>query len=148
MATIKASLYFILFTISLINLSCESTRKSPILKPQYNDTQYKDIYLKQFKLVYFRELLIKSFNNSKAVQQIISNDHSGFTEPVLTEEDHKLIDSLTFRDNEILIADSAEGRLRAEGAQGKRPLEYIMEKLTSKWLDSLAIQRFRTSGIP
>jgi hypothetical protein len=143
MATTKAFPYFILFTILLINPSCEATRRTPSLKSEYND-----IYVNQFKLTYFRQLLIKSFNNSNAVREIISNDHSGFTEPMLTEKDYTLIDSLTFKDNEKLIVDSAEGRLRAEGAQGKRPLEYIMEKLTSKWLDSLAKQRFRTSGVP
>jgi hypothetical protein len=138
MASSNAAVYFILFAISLINPSCESTRRAPSLKSQYND-----IYINQFKLTYFRQLLIRSYNNSNAVREIISNDHSGFTEPALTEDDYTLIDSLTFRDNEELIADSSAGQLRAEGAQGKRPLGYIMEKLTSKWLDSLAKKRLK-----
>ena len=61
---------------------------------------YKSIYIDQFKLTYFRQILSKGYNNSKAIQEIISSDHSGFTEPILTEDDYKLIDSLTTVDNE------------------------------------------------
>jgi hypothetical protein len=93
-------------------------------------------------------LLLKSYNNSYAVREIIATDHSGFTEPILSEEDYKLIDSLTTVDNQRLILDSTEGHRRAEGSNGKRPLGYIMEKLNSKWLDSLAKQRLKVNGIP
>lgn len=143
MTTIKAALYFILFTTSIIIPSCESSRRTSSLKAQYKNT-----YLDQFKLTYFRQLLVKSYNNSNVVQEIINTDHSGFTEPILTDEDYKLIDSLTTIDNQHLIADSTEGRRRAEGAQGKRPLGYIMDKLASKWLDSLAKQRLKLNGNP
>ena len=133
MVTTKAAVYFILFTTSLVSTSCESTRRTPSLK-----AQYKDIYLDQFKLTYFRQLLAKSYNNSNAVREIIGADHSGFTEPILRGEDYQLIDSLTTLDNQYLIVDSTEGHRRAVGSQGKRPLGYIMNKLTGKWLDSLA----------
>lgn len=141
MQTTKAALYFLLF-ITMIT-SCNTTNKIPSLK-----TQYKEIYLEQFKLTYLRKLLSKSYNNSIAVREIIKTDHSGFTEPVLTEEDEHLIDSLTTVDNQNLITDSIAGRRRAEGAQGKRPLGYIMNKLSNKWLDSLAKQRLKQNGIP
>ena len=98
-------------------------------------------------MTYFRLLLSKSYNNSNSVRDIISNDHSGFTEPILTEIDFKLIDSLTTIDNQRLITDSSEGHLRAEGAQGKRPLGFIMDILTSKWLDSLSKSRMKISGV-
>jgi len=143
MATTKAAIYFILFTIPILSTSCEGTRRTTSFK-----AQYKDIYLDQFKLTYFRKLLVKSYNNSNAVREIIGTDHSGFTESILTEDDYKLIDSLTSIDNEKLIADSTEGHRRAEGAQGKRPLGYIMEKLYSNWLDSLAKRRLKISGVP
>jgi hypothetical protein len=143
MATKRPFIYSILLTTLLITISCESTRRTQSLK-----VQYKDIYLDQFKLTYFRQLLIKSYNNSNAVREIIGADHSGFTEPILTEQDYKLIDSLTSIDNHRLIADSTEGYQRAEGAQGKRPLGYIMYKLTSKWLDSLAKRRLKVNGVP
>lgn len=133
MKAVKAGLYFIFFAISMAYSACDTTRRTQSLR-----AQYKVIYIEQFKLTYFRKLMVKGYNNSTAVREIISGDHSGFTEPILTEEDYRLIDSLTTIDNLYLIADSTNGRRRAEGSQGKRPLGYIMDKLQSKWLDSLA----------
>jgi hypothetical protein len=134
-------LYAILLSISFAALNCKSTRSLASQK-----TIYKSIYIDQFRLTYFRKILIKSYNNSNAIQEIINNDHSGFTEPVLTTDDDKLIDSLATADNEKMKIDSAEGDRRAEGAQGKRPFDSILEKLKSKWLDSLASVRYRISG--
>jgi len=108
---------------------------------------YKTIYIDQFKLAYFRQILIKSYNNSRAVQEIIGSDHSGFTEPILTTTDYKLIDSLTTIDNNKMKIDSTEGDQRAEGAQGKRPLGYILNRFNSKWLDSLANTQYKSSGV-
>ncbi len=92
-------------------------------------------------------MLTKSFNKSKAIEEIISSDYSGFTEPILTAGDYALIDSLTTADNEIMKIDSANGHLRAEGAQGKRPLGLILKKLNSKWMDSIANKRYKNSGV-
>jgi hypothetical protein len=131
-----------LFSI-FITTSCVNTRNTTSI-----ESQYRDIYLQQFKLTYFRQLLTKSYNNSPAIREIIAGDHSGFTEQILTKADYNLIDSLTSIDNKRLIADSSEGSRRAEGANGKRPLGYIMEKLESKWLDSLAKSRLEIGGIP
>ncbi|MFT3678688.1 MAG: hypothetical protein QM791_00360 [Ferruginibacter sp.] len=143
MGTNKTVIYFIFFTISILYSACDTTRKNSSLK-----TQYKAIYVDQFKLTYLRKLLIKSYNNSTSVQEIINSDYSGFTEPILTEEDYRFIDSLTTIDNQHLIADSADGHRRAEGSQGKRSLGYIMDKLSGKWLDSLAKKRLKLNGIP
>ena len=143
MKTIKSAVYFIFFTTSITYSACETIRRTQSLK-----AQYEDIYIDQFKLTYFRKLMLKVYNNSTAVREIISADHSGFTEPLLTEEDYQLIDSLTTKDNQHLIADSTDGNRRAEGSQGKRPLGYIVDKLASKWLDSLAKRRLKSSGIP
>lgn len=143
MATIRAFIYFLFVVTLSLTFSCRSTPSRQSL-----NAQYKDIYLDQFKLTYFRKRLIKSYNNSNAIREIISTDHSGFTEPILTDRDYKLIDSLTTLDNQHLIADSIEGSRRAGGAQGKRPLRFIMDKLTSEWLDSLAQQRLEGSGVP
>lgn len=98
-------------------------------------------------MTYFKQLLKKSYNNSNAIIEIISKDHSGFTELILTEQDYTIIDSLTTFDNQRLIADSTESHLRAEGAQGKRPLGFIMDNLTSKWLDSLAKRRLEINCV-
>ena len=94
-------------------------------------------------------MLLKSYNNSKTIQEIIKLDHSGFTEPILTMEDYKLIDSLTAVDNQIMKIDSTNsiGKV-AEGAEGKHPLGFILNKIESKWLDSLALKRLKLAGIP
>lgn len=109
---------------------------------------YKSIYIDQFKLTYFRQLLIKGYNNSKAIQEIINEDHSGFTEPILTIDDYKIIDSLTSVDNQKIKTDSINriGRV-AEGAAGNHTLGFIMDKLESKWLDSIANKRYKNSGV-
>jgi hypothetical protein len=132
----------LLFLLIVTFTKCRTSRTSHLKK------QYKAIYIDQFKLTYFKQMLVKSYSNSEAIQEIIHSDHSGFTEPILTEEDYALIDSLTTTDNEKIIADSAQGDQRAEGAQGKRPLGYILNRLDSKWLDSIARKRIRISGIP
>ena len=142
MTTKSTILYSILLTIVAITISCENTNNAELQK-----IEKEEIYVNQFKLTYFRLLLSKSYNNSNSVRDIISNDHSGFAEPILTEIDFKLIDSLTTIDNQRLITDSSEGHLRAEGAQGKRPLGFIMDILTSKWLDSLSKSRMKISGV-
>jgi len=142
MMTKKTLIYLIILLTSLVGFQCTSTRHSKAQKQTF-----KSIYIKQFKLVYFWQLLNKSYNNSKAVQEIIGGDHSGFTEAILTADDFKLIDSLTIADNEKLKIDSMQGDQRAEGAQGKRPLGFILDRLGSKWLDSIANKRYKHSGI-
>jgi len=143
MTTLNPIFSCVLLSTLLMTISCESSHRTQSLK-----AQYKEIYLDQFKLTYFRQLLKKSYNNSNAIREVIQDDNSGFTEPILSEEDYKLIDSLTTIDNQRLISDSTDGHRRAEGAQGKRPLGYIMDKLSSKWLDSLAKRRLKLNGIP
>ncbi|WP_132051825.1 hypothetical protein [Pseudocnuella soli] len=135
--------YCILCLTALCALSCVSTWRTPSKKEQL-----KSVYIEQFKLTYFRQLLLKSYNYSDAIKEIIRSDYSGFTEPILTAADDRLIDSLTTIQNEYLKADSAAGNRRAEGAQGKRPLEFIMMNLQAKWLDSLAKRRLKLSGFP
>lgn len=109
--------------------------------------QFKEVYINQFKLTYFRKILIAGFNHSETVKTLIRFDRSGFTEPILSEHDYKLIDSLVYLDNQYMMADSSRsiGRV-AEGGEGKHVLGYILDRLESKWLDSLANSRFRQSG--
>jgi hypothetical protein len=142
MTTKNIFIYLSILTILIVGLNC---KRSHSLTSQ--DKEYKAIYIDQFRLTYFRQLLDKSYNHSAAVKEIINNDNSGFTEPMLTEEDYKLIDSLTKLDNNKLVIDSTESDRRAEGAQGKRPLGFIIDKLRSKWLDSLANERYKTSKV-
>jgi hypothetical protein len=111
--------------------------------PKSHNENYKEVYITQFKLTYLRSLLIKSYNNSNDIQTIINLDKSGFTEPILTTYDYRLIDSLTRADNTKLTIDSANsiGRV-AEGAEGKHILKCVIDKIESKWLDSLASRRY------
>lgn len=142
MKTNKRFIYSLLLTFFVIGLQC---------KRGYHTTShkaiYKSLYVDQFKLTYFRKLLIKVYNNSDAIQQIIRSDRSGFTEPILTMEDLKIIDSLTTLDNQMMTADStnAIGRV-AEGAEGKHILGFIMRKMDGRRLDSLAKERYKRSG--
>ena len=138
----KLIFYISVVTVCLLIVSCAASRKSHL------EVQYKEIYLDQFKLTYFRRLLANSYNYSETVSALIRADRSGFAEPVLTEEDERFIDSLTTVDNQFLIADSTLSRHRAEGAQGKRPLGYILQKFSGNSIDKLAKQRFKINGVP
>jgi len=139
----QTSIYLILLSISATGLSCKSSQSST-----HQHAELKAAYIDQFKLTYFQQILIKSYDNSESVQEIINSDHSGFTEPILTEDDNKMIDSLTTADSQKIKMDSTNriGRV-AEGAEGKHPLKFILDKLQSKWLDSLANKRYKTSRI-
>jgi hypothetical protein len=140
MTTDKKIFYCFLLVVFIIGLQCKGT-----YNPTSQKSIYKAVYIDQFKLTYFRQVLKKGYNNSKAIQEIITSDHSGFTESILTEYDYKLIDSLTSADNEKMKIDSAKGNQRAEGAQGKRPLDFILDRLNSKWLDSIANKQYKSS---
>src|ERR1043166_9796613 len=113
-----------LLNASLASIKCTSSRNFTFKKKTF-----KALYIDQFKLTYFRQLLRNSYNNSTEIEEIIHSDHSGFTEPILlTAGDYKLIDSLTTIDNDQMKIDSAQGSRRAEGSQGKRPLGFILHK--------------------
>ena len=142
MFSLRSKYSILLLLIALTCIQCQSSKRSRFLR-----REYKAIYIDQFKLTYIRKMLLKGYNNSIAIQEIIKSDHSGFTEPIITVEDIKLIDSLTTIDNQKMIADSSWGSKRAEGSQGKRPLGFIYSRLESKWLDSLAKSSYKLSGL-
>lgn len=103
----------------------------------------KTLYTDEFKLVYFEELLKKGFNSDKEYLQATSIDRSHFTEPMLSPDDFKLIDSITFQDNQKMVLDSIQSVLtRAEGAVGKQVFKYTLDRFQSRWLDSIANSRF------
>ena len=78
--------------------------------------------------------------------EVLKQDHSGFAEPLVTEDDLNFIDSIAEKHHNEIIVDST--KVRAEGSNGKRPLGFILEKLESNWLDSIARKRFNLSGLP
>ena len=142
MTLLVAKNSMLLTIIILVCSQCQFTKRSRFLRKEY-----KSIYINEFKLTYFEKMLIKGYNNSNTIKEILNFDHSGFTETVLTENDYKLIDSLTTLDNQAMVIDSSWGKKRAEGSQGKRPLGFILNKFNSKWLDSLANKRYKKSGL-
>jgi hypothetical protein len=127
--------------VFVLVFSCKTTRVPS------EKAQWKSIYVDQFKLTYIRKVLLKSYNNSKAINEIIGLDHSGFTEPVLTTEDYKFVDSLVEAESEKMKVDSIDGDRRAEGAQGKRPFKFILKTLKDRSLEKLAKRRFKKSGL-
>jgi hypothetical protein len=132
---------FLCLYVFVLVFSCKTTRVPS------EKAQWKSIYVDQFKLTYVRKVLLKSYNNSKAIKEIIDLDHSGFTEPILTTEDYKLIDSLVEAENEKMKVDSVDGDRRAEGAQGKRPFQFILNTLKDRSLEKLAKRRFKNASL-
>lgn len=130
--------YNLLITVCFLFATCHSSHSV------VHSKEFKQIYIDQFKLTYFRSVLLKCYNNSEDIENIIHLDKSGFTEPILTIADYHLIDSLTTADNIKLVEDStiSIGRV-AEGAEGKHILGFVMKKLQSKWLDNLAKSRYK-----
>jgi hypothetical protein len=106
--------------------------------------EMKEIYLHDFKMTYFKKLLIAGYNNTNEIKNVVRGDHSGFTEPILTDDDHDLIDSLVKAGNNTMTQDSINriGRV-AEGAEGKHVFDFALSKYQSKGLDKLAKERFK-----
>jgi hypothetical protein len=106
--------------------------------------QIKEAYVFTFKVTYFKRLLTKAYNDSEAMKQAIAIDKSGYGEPLLSIEDLSLIDSFSKIDNQSIIMDSLNRVDKVgEGAQGKQIFSFALFKYQSKWLDSLANQRYK-----
>lgn len=131
--------YLITLLSCLLIIACKSQQETRL----YN-VQIKDSYLYTFKITYFKQLLIKGFNNNDAIRSIVNSDRSGFGEPILTLRDVVLIDSLTKIDSAVMVSDSIKtiGRV-AEGAQGKHVFSFALYKFQSRWLDSLAKSQYK-----
>lgn len=117
-------------------------------KIQYGSKQYyhqmRESYLYAFKMNYFQRLLLEGFNRSDEIKNILILDRSGYGEPILSNQDIKITDSLVKIDNEIMVQDSLNsiGRV-GEGAQGKHVFAYALYRYQGKWLDSLAKERYK-----
>ena len=130
-----------LFLLVLFSIQCRPTRTN-----NSAEKQYKKIYVDQFKLTYLRKVLQTGFNQSESIRNVVKFDKSGFTEPILTEDDYHLIDSLAYIDNSQMMSDSIKriGRV-AEGAEGKHVFDFILNRFDSKWIDSIAKHRYKYS---
>lgn len=97
-----------------------------------------------FKISYFKHLLREGFNRSEAILGVLASDRSGYGEPILSLADNQLIDSLVTIENKKMVLDSLDriGRV-GEGAEGKHVFAYALNKFQSKWLDSLANERYK-----
>ena len=127
---------FIFFAFLLIG--CKTQNQDP-----YRG-EFKEIYIDQFKLVYVKVLFRKCYNNSPQVKQILFEDKSGFTEPILTEADYDFIDSLTTIEKLKIHKDSIESiGTVAEGAEGKHFFNFLIKKIESPDLKKLAKMRYR-----
>jgi hypothetical protein len=104
--------------------------------------QMKEAFVYDFKITYFKKLLLAGYNHSDDVKSLIRKDQSGFGEIILSLDDYNILDSIVKLDNDVMIKDSLNGNKRAEGTQGKRILGYALKKYESKWLDSLAKARY------
>jgi hypothetical protein len=129
-----------LLLLLLTFTQCGTSRESMLKQ------QHEEIYIHQFKLIYFQKLLQAGFNNSEEVKSLIEFDKSEFTEPVLTPDDYQLIERMAQADQQQMRADSVAriGRV-TEGAEGKHVFSHILHKLEGKWLDSLAKERYKLS---
>src|SRR4030095_12744682 len=97
---LKLILSIICLFLLIVFSSCKSTQAWTTKK------EMKEIYIPNFKLTYFKKLLIAGYDNTNEVKSIVFADHSGFSEPILSMEDHDLIDSLVKIDNDTMILDS------------------------------------------
>ncbi len=135
MSNSNSKFSIILFVILFV--SCKSNYKS-------FESQFKEIYVNQFKLTYTKQLLKKSYNNSIHINSILIEDRSGFTEPILTEKDYKYIDSITTTEANKIKIDSIEsiGRV-AEGAEGKHILSFLLTRIESSEFNKIIKSRYR-----
>jgi hypothetical protein len=111
----------------------------------YNHTQkrqMKEAYVYSFKTTYFRKMLLAGFRNSDEIKKVLTEDHSYFSENILSLEDFQFIDSVVSVDLAKMVADSAYsiGRM-AEGAEGKRVFDNALKRYHSKWLTRMAKKR-------
>ena len=126
----------IILILIICSVSCNTSKKFVQKK------QMKESFIYDFKIIYYKSLLKKAYNNSQEIKTILSAEASGYGEIILSKEDFSLIDSLTKKDNEVIIKDSIDqvGRV-SEGVQGKNILAFSMSKFYSKWLDGIAKER-------
>lgn len=126
-------LFAILFC--LVFASCNNSKDVA-----YNK-QMTQSFIYDFKIKYFKLVLKEGFNRSDAIKSVLKQDHSGYGEPILSEEDIQIMDSLVKIDGEEMRRDSVARKRMAEGAQGKHVMDFAVRRYQSKWLDSLAKAR-------
>ena len=104
----------------------------------------RQIYVSEFKLQYFQNLLYQGFNRSEDFKRATSIDRSNYSEILLSIDDYVIMNKKVEQDNKLMVQDSVQSiGTRAEGAEGKQVYSYALRKYQIKILDSLANARFR-----
>lgn len=103
----------------------------------------KQIYIDEFKMVYFCDCIKHGFNNSKEIKNILKADNSTYSELILGNR-YLLIDSLAIQAAEKIKTDSILfSKNRAEGAKGKKVFAECLSNYQSKWLHNLAKKEYK-----
>ena len=126
----------IFFTISCSpkkEISQDNLNSDKLIE-QNSEEDYKQIYLNEFKLFYFKSCLKHGFDNNESIKALNNIDNSGYAEPILGMT-YLTIDSLAKFEYKKMYR--AEGEV-AEGAEGMHVYSTCLTAYTSKWLDSLA----------
>lgn len=133
------------FILASIIICFISSCKSPGQFSHSETKQMKEIYVHSFKMIYFKKMLLAGFRNSNEIRSVLNEDHSNFSEIILTMEDYLFIDSIVASDQAKIIADSSYSiNKRAEGAVGKRVLKFALNRYESKWLNNIAKKRAKS----
>ena len=107
-------------------------------------TKNKQLYIDEFKFRYFQLSLKKGFNNSTEIKKLLEIDKSGFSEPLLSDESYKIIDSLSNIASYNVRQDSINSiGKKADGSEGKLVLTKCLEDFNSKWLNSISKIQFK-----
>lgn len=133
---------FIIIVVAVI--FCVSCK--PVQHSYSEKRQKKEAYVYSFKMTYFKKMLLAGFGNSYEIKSIVNADRSGYSEIILSLQDFQFIDSIVAIDKAKIFADSAAsiGRV-AEGSDGKRVFDHALARYQSKWLNDVAIERYRSS---
>lgn len=137
--------YLILLAIiGCIFFSCKTIQRN-----NFERREKKEIYVDEFKMTYFKKMLLAGFRNSNEIRSVLYKDISGFGEIILTMDDYIFIDSIVAYDHAKMIKDSTNsiGR-QAEGAAGKKIFHVALTRYNSKWLDHVAKKRSKSYTHP
>lgn len=125
--------YLLLLTVlSSMTVSCHNI-------PQ---KQFREAYIQEFKLVYFKSCLNNTFNNTE-IRHLNKTDKSGMSEPILGADVYSLIDSLTRVDASGSIRLSGDSGELSEGSEGIAAYRICLNAYTGKRVERLAKRRYR-----
>ena len=129
----------LIFLVALFSMpySCKNNRRHT------NNNNLQDAYVYDFKIRYFKQLLLEGFNQSQAIKEVLNEDASkGLSDSQLSLQDIEIINRYAQIGNTEMVKNSMYDSTMAEGSQGKYVFSFALEKFNSKWLDSLSKARY------